>query len=42
VSALEACNGNQSEAAKRLGMTRRTLIYRMEKHGLKPPPASRG
>ena len=26
------------QAAKRLGISRRTLIYRMEKHGLKPPP----
>jgi two-component system, NtrC family, response regulator AtoC len=42
ISALEASAGNQTEAAKRLGMTRRTLIYRMEKHRLKPPPASRG
>jgi len=38
-AALEACGGNQTEAAKQLGITRRTLIYRMEKHGLKPPPA---
>ncbi len=37
-AALEACGGNQTEAAKQLGITRRTLIYRMEKHGLKPPP----
>jgi DNA-binding NtrC family response regulator len=41
ISALEACGGNQTEAAKRLGLSRRTLIYRMEKHGLKPQPASR-
>ena len=41
ISALEQAAGNQTEAAKKLGMTRRTLIYRMEKHGLKPPPASR-
>ncbi len=40
-AALQACNGNQTEAARRLGISRRTLIYRMEKHGLKPPPASR-
>jgi two-component system, NtrC family, response regulator AtoC len=40
-AALAACNGNQTEAARRLGISRRTLIYRMEKHGLKPPPASR-
>jgi two-component system, NtrC family, response regulator AtoC len=42
LAALEACEGNQTEAARRLGLSRRTLIYRMEKHGLKPPPASRG
>ncbi|MBA3393453.1 MAG: sigma 54-interacting transcriptional regulator [Deltaproteobacteria bacterium] len=38
-AALEAAGGNQTEAAKQLGLTRRTLIYRMEKHGLKMPPA---
>ena len=40
VAALEACGDNQTEAAKMLGLSRRTLIYRMEKHGLKPPPTS--
>jgi two-component system response regulator AtoC len=40
-AALEAAGGNQTEAAKQLGISRRTLIYRMEKHGLKPPPAGR-
>ena len=39
-SALAACGGSQTEAAKKLGMSRRALIYRMEKHGLKPLPAS--
>lgn len=38
---LEACKGSQTEAAKQLGISRRTLIYRMEKHGLKPPPGAR-
>jgi DNA-binding NtrC family response regulator/pSer/pThr/pTyr-binding forkhead associated (FHA) protein len=38
---LESCNGSQTEAAKQLGISRRTLIYRMEKHGLKPPPGAR-
>ena len=37
-AALDASGGNQTEAAKQLGISRRTLIYRMEKHGLKPPP----
>lgn len=39
--ALEAAGGNQSRAAKRLGISRRTLIYKLEKHGLKPSPRSR-
>ncbi len=38
---LESCQGSQTEAAKQLGISRRTLIYRMEKHGLKPPPGAR-
>jgi DNA-binding NtrC family response regulator/pSer/pThr/pTyr-binding forkhead associated (FHA) protein len=38
---LESCSGSQTEAAKQLGISRRTLIYRMEKHGLKPPPGAR-
>jgi len=41
IAVLEACHGSQTEAAKKLGLTRRALIYRMEKHGLKPHPASR-
>jgi len=38
IDALEACRGNQTRAAVRLGISRRALIYKMEKHGLKPPP----
>jgi len=38
VAALEACGGSQKRAAQKLGVSRRALIYRMEKHGLKPPP----
>jgi DNA-binding NtrC family response regulator len=41
IAALEACDGNQTHAAKKLGITRRALIYRMEQHGLKPLPRSR-
>jgi len=41
-SALDECGGNQTRAAQRLGISRRALIYKMEKHGLKPPPATRG
>jgi len=33
--ALEKTGGNQTKAAALLGITRQTLIYRLEKHGLK-------
>ncbi|AOT69139.1 sigma-54-dependent transcriptional regulator [Geosporobacter ferrireducens] len=33
--ALERTDHNQTQAAKLLGITRHTLIYRMEKHGIK-------
>jgi len=33
--ALEKFNGNQTQAARYLDISRRTLIYRIEKHGLK-------
>jgi DNA-binding NtrC family response regulator len=32
--ALERSGGNQTHAARYLDISRRTLIYRMEKHGL--------
>ncbi len=35
--ALERTGGNVSEAARRLGVTRMALRYRMQKHGLAPP-----
>jgi DNA-binding NtrC family response regulator/pSer/pThr/pTyr-binding forkhead associated (FHA) protein len=38
VAALEADSGNQTRAARRLGLSRRALIYKMEKYGLKAPP----
>ncbi|MCG8418232.1 MAG: sigma 54-interacting transcriptional regulator [Proteobacteria bacterium] len=41
VGALDACGGNQTRAAKQLGLSRRALIYKMEKYGLKPPPSRR-
>ena len=41
VAALEACGGNQTQAARRLGISRRSLIYKMERFGLKSPPRSR-
>jgi DNA-binding NtrC family response regulator len=33
---LEKFDGNQTQAARYLDISRRTLIYRMEKHGLTP------
>ena len=39
VAALEECGGNQTRAAQKLGLSRRALIYKLEKHGLKAPPA---
>ncbi|HEY4242782.1 MAG TPA: sigma 54-interacting transcriptional regulator [Kofleriaceae bacterium] len=39
VAALEADHGNQTRAARRLGLSRRALIYKMEKYGLKAPPS---
>jgi DNA-binding NtrC family response regulator len=41
VRALADANHNQTHAARRLGLSRRALIYKMEKYGLKPPPVSR-
>ncbi len=40
IAALRDCDGNQTKAAERLGISRRALIYRLEKLGLKPPPPS--
>ena len=34
LEALEHCNGNQSEAARRLGIPRRTLVSRLTELGL--------
>jgi two-component system response regulator AtoC len=42
VAALEAEDQNQTRAARRLGLSRRALIYKMEKYGLKPPPGAAG
>jgi DNA-binding NtrC family response regulator len=38
--ALERFRGNQTQAARYLDISRRTLIYRMEKHGLPSDPFS--
>ena len=35
--AMASEGGNQTRAAKRLGISRRALIYKLEKYGLKPP-----
>ena len=40
-SALEKHNGNQSQTARYLGITRSALIYRMEKYGLDAAKESR-
>ena len=37
LQALERASGNKSQAARLLGLTRRTLYSRMEKHGLRTP-----
>jgi two-component system NtrC family response regulator len=37
VRALEKSGGNQKEAAQLLGITRRALMYRMDRLGLKRP-----
>jgi two-component system NtrC family response regulator len=38
--ALEKCNWNQTNAAKYLDIGRKTLIYRMEKHGIRKKGAA--
>ncbi len=40
IAALDACDGNQTHAARKLRMSRRTLIYKLEKYGLEKKPAS--
>jgi len=39
-AAPEAHGDNQTPAARALGLSRRALIYKMEKYGLKPPPGA--
>jgi len=34
LAALEACGGNQSEAAEQLGRSRRSLVYRLQAWGM--------
>ena len=40
--ALDHTSGNRSQAARLLGITRQTLLYRMQKHGIDAPPESYG
>jgi len=35
IQALHESNGNQSEAARKLGLTERNLRYKMQKYSLK-------
>ncbi len=42
LQALERAAGNKSRAARLLGLTRRTLYSRMEKHGLRRPGENEG
>ncbi len=41
VTALDSCGGNQTRAARNLGLSRRALIYKLEKYGLKPKPGAK-
>ncbi|TMB53350.1 MAG: hypothetical protein E6J50_00675 [Chloroflexi bacterium] len=41
LEALRKTDWNLSQAAERLGIPRNTLRYRVEKYGLRPPPATR-
>jgi DNA-binding NtrC family response regulator len=42
LKALDRADGNKSRAARLLGLTRRTLYSRMEKHGLRRPGEAEG
>ena len=42
LKALDRARGNKSQAARLLGLTRRTLYSRMEKHGLRRPGEGEG
>jgi DNA-binding NtrC family response regulator len=40
--ALHRCDWNQTRAARYLDLSRKTLIYRIEKYGIQKPPDGRG
>ena len=42
IRALERCGGNQTHAARQLGMSRRTLISRIERYDLPRPRKREG
>jgi DNA-binding NtrC family response regulator len=42
IDALSACAGNQTGAAKMLGISRRTLVNRLNYHGISGPRKNRG
>lgn len=41
LKALQKCDWNQTRAARYLDISRKTLIYRIEKHGIEKPPDRR-
>jgi len=42
LKALEKCGWNQTRAARFLDISRKTLIYRMERHGIRKPENLQG
>lgn len=42
VKALQKCGWNQSQAARYLDVSRKTLIYRMDRHGIRKPQGLEG